>query len=206
MLRKLSSILSLCGLIVISSCSTKYQAYFGGGQRGSTANAKETHQEVDYDALEAQNRAKHAATAFTPEVAVASEEATAPVIESPLQAAIRKTAKETNNGAKELNTYQKARLAIALNKEVKELKKAEKQAKKEGTTNSASSGKSQLVALILAILLGGLGVHRFYLGYIGIGVIQLLTAGGCGIWALIDIIRIATGDLGPKGGAYSSTL
>lgn len=68
------------------------------------------------------------------------------------------------------------------------------------------SGKSQLVALLLAIFVGGIGIHRFYLGYTGIGVIQLLTAGGCGIWALIDLIRIITGDLQPKIGKYSKEL
>ena len=41
--------------------------------------------------------------------------------------------------------------------------------------------------LIFASFLGALGAHRFYTGYIGIGIIQLLTGGGCGIWALIDI-------------------
>ena len=75
-----------------------------------------------------------------------------------------------------------------------------------GSSASSSGDKSQLVALILAIFLGGLGIHRFYLGYTGIGIIQLLTAGGCGIWALIDIIRIAIGDLGPKSGRYDKTL
>ncbi len=79
-------------------------------------------------------------------------------------------------------------------------------AKAFGLSASSSSDKSQLVALILAIFLGGLGIHRFYLGYTGIGIIQLLTAGGCGIWALIDIIRIAIGDLGPKNGSYDKTL
>lgn len=69
-----------------------------------------------------------------------------------------------------------------------------------------SSGKSQVIALVLAALVGVLGVHRFYLGYIGIGVAQLLTFGGCGVWALIDLIRIITGDLKPKNGRYSKTL
>ena len=71
---------------------------------------------------------------------------------------------------------------------------------------AASGGKSQLIALLLAILVGVLGIHRFYLGYTLEGVIQLLTAGGCGIWALIDIIRIATGDLKPKNGEYAEKL
>jgi len=71
---------------------------------------------------------------------------------------------------------------------------------------SASGEKSQLVALLLCIFLGGLGIHRFYLGYTGIGVIQLLTAGGFGVWALIDLIMIITGDLKPKDGEYDTTL
>ncbi len=54
-------------------------------------------------------------------------------------------------------------------------------------------GKSFLTTLILAIFLGYLGIHRFYTGHTGIGIIQLLTGGGCGIWALIDIIMIASG-------------
>jgi len=47
--------------------------------------------------------------------------------------------------------------------------------------------------LILSILLGGLGVDRFYSGHVGLGVLKLFTAGGCGVWALIDMIMIATG-------------
>jgi TM2 domain-containing membrane protein YozV len=79
---------------------------------------------------------------------------------------------------------------------------------KEMLTGAAtqSGGKSQLVALLLCFFLGGLGIHRFYLGYTTIGVIQLLTAGGCGIWALIDLIRIITGDLQPNNGRYDQTL
>jgi hypothetical protein len=50
--------------------------------------------------------------------------------------------------------------------------------------------KDWLVALLLCLFLGCLGVHRFYTGHIALGVIQLLTFGGCGIWALVDFILI----------------
>jgi TM2 domain-containing membrane protein YozV len=81
---------------------------------------------------------------------------------------------------------------------------AKRQAKDMAPEKTAS--KSQLVAALLCFFLGGLGIHRFYLGYTGIGVIQLLTAGGCGLWAFIDFIRILVGDLGPKGGSYDDTF
>jgi hypothetical protein len=70
----------------------------------------------------------------------------------------------------------------------------------------AGEGKSQIIAAILAFAIGGLGIHRFYLGYTWQGVVQLLTLGGCGIWALIDLIRICTGDLQPKNGNYAKTF
>lgn len=88
--------------------------------------------------------------------------------------------------------------------QVLKLKELQKVVKK--TNKPAEEGKSQLVALLLAIFLGGLGIHRFYLGYTKYGIIQLLTAGGCGIWFLIDIINIATGKLGPKDGSYTDKL
>ena len=56
-----------------------------------------------------------------------------------------------------------------------------------------TSDKDWTTLLILSILLGGLGVDRFYAGHIGLGVLKLLTVGGCGIWALIDIILVVTG-------------
>jgi len=68
------------------------------------------------------------------------------------------------------------------------------------------SGKSQVIALILCLAVGGIGIHRFYLGYTWQGIVQLLTLGGCGIWSLIDLIRIITGDLQPKNGNYTKTL
>ena len=57
-----------------------------------------------------------------------------------------------------------------------------------------TGGKDWLTTLLLSVLVGVFGVHRFYTGNIAIGVIQLLTGGGCGIWYIIDIIMVVTGD------------
>ena len=61
--------------------------------------------------------------------------------------------------------------------------------------------KSKVVALVLSIFLGELGIDRFYLGYIGTGILKLITCGGFGIGWLIDLIMIATGKLKPKDGS-----
>lgn len=67
--------------------------------------------------------------------------------------------------------------------------------------------KDKTTAIILSALLGGLGVDRFYLGYTGIGVLKLLTAGCFGVLWILDIINIATGKLLPAdGSAYSDNF
>jgi hypothetical protein len=86
------------------------------------------------------------------------------------------------------------------------LRAAQRQVKKAMRQPVIETDKDQLVALILCIMIGWMGVHRMYLGYYGIGIIQLLTFGGCGIWAFLDMIRILTGDLQPKQGLYGETL
>ncbi len=53
------------------------------------------------------------------------------------------------------------------------------------------SDREWLTALLLSLFVGVLGIDRFYLGHMGLGVLKLITFGGCGIWALIDVILIA---------------
>ncbi len=56
------------------------------------------------------------------------------------------------------------------------------------------SEKQWIITLLLCWFLGVFGVHRFYTGHIGLGILQLITLGGCGIWWLIDFIIIIIGD------------
>ncbi|WP_205943725.1 TM2 domain-containing protein [Pedobacter aquae] len=123
-------------------------------------------------------------------------------------------AQKTNDASKIINTVTPVTVEekVASTEAVKENLKADtkKKVKKEKKSFvervMAAGGKSQLVALLLAFFVGGLGIHRFYLGYTWQGVVQLLTLGGCGIWSLIDFIRIILGDLQPKNGPYDKTL
>jgi TM2 domain-containing membrane protein YozV len=65
---------------------------------------------------------------------------------------------------------------------------------------TTGSSRQWAVALILSIFLGGLGIDRFYLGYMGLGILKLLTGGGLGIWWLIDLIMIASKKLNDADG------
>ena len=60
--------------------------------------------------------------------------------------------------------------------------------------NTNVSTKDWLVTLLLCFFFGALGIHRFYVGKTGTGIIQLLTCGGCGVWALIDFVVICLGN------------
>jgi TM2 domain-containing membrane protein YozV len=55
------------------------------------------------------------------------------------------------------------------------------------------SEKGFVATLLLCFFLGAFGVHRFFVGKIGTGILMLITFGGLGIWTLIDFVMIACG-------------
>ncbi len=68
-------------------------------------------------------------------------------------------------------------------------------AKRSSTALAAvdRSQRSRMVAGFLGVFLGPLGIHRFYLGYWGVGLAMLFTGGGLGVWSLIDAVLVALG-------------
>ena len=63
-----------------------------------------------------------------------------------------------------------------------------------------TSTKGFVPTLLLCVLLGGFGAHRFYVGKIGTAILMIFTLGGLGIWTLIDLIMIVTSKFTDKDG------
>ena len=61
-------------------------------------------------------------------------------------------------------------------------------------------GRHFLAAFFLSFMWGSFGVDRFYLGKIGTGILKLLTAGGMGVWTLVDLVLIMSGAMRDKEG------
>lgn len=66
--------------------------------------------------------------------------------------------------------------------------------------STVKSDKNFVATLLFCLLLGTLGVHRFYVGKIGTGILMLITFGGLGIWVLIDFIMICCSQFRDKQG------
>lgn len=69
-----------------------------------------------------------------------------------------------------------------------------------GCGGGSVSEKRILPAFLLCFFFGAFGFHRFYVGKIGTGVLQVLTLGGLGIWALVDFVMIIIGAFTDKQG------
>ena len=122
---------------------------------------------------------------------------------------------DKNGASKEVGSWSRDKIIAAIEKNRKKLglppcvnevtkqteippkndvsKKPEPTSIKSETVAIPENGKSWLTTLFLCLFLGLFGIHRFYTKSIVIGIIQLLTLGGCGIWTIIDLILIGTG-------------
>jgi len=188
---------AVAGLFLASCSSTieRNATAFGGGW-GMSEKKESFQTKQNYETSNAEKQ-----TVESP-VAVVKAETTTPAIATTKSSDIAQMKKTlfASSEYKKLNVVEKAIVKKAVKQiETKEAKKPEK--KNESTlkaqnNNGGLDDNEMFIAALLCIFLGGLGIHRFYLGYTTIGIIQLLTAGGCGIWAIIDLIRILTGDLG----------
>ena len=72
-----------------------------------------------------------------------------------------------------------------------------------GKSVVAQGEKSLLIATLLSaifLITGVSGLHRFYVGKIGTGILQLVTLGGIGIWAIVDLIVLVTGNFRDANG------
>ena len=62
------------------------------------------------------------------------------------------------------------------------------------------SERNFVVAVLLCLFFGSMGIHRFYAGRIGSGVAMLLTLGGLGVWTLVDFIMLVCGSFKDRDG------
>ncbi len=204
---KKSLLILLTVSVSIFSCKKDF-ATFQGGSQESFASKKSSSipklTDKEFEEVIASNTVETVVAEENVNVTASTNEVVTPIAENTSNAT--KTVSVKTVDAKLTPSVIKEVTGKSLTfSQVKKLKQLQKVAKKS-SSNNAAGGKSQIVALILAIVVGGLGIHRFYLGYTTYGIIQLLTLGGCGIWALIDIINIALGNLKPNGGDYDQKL
>jgi TM2 domain-containing membrane protein YozV len=200
-------LLAVAAVFVVSSCTIEKRLYNSGYH--VEWNHSKKHVESDQVAQEESTTEKR-------EVAAVAVSRTASVDEVTEEVVVNNDAVEASVATAEASSVTNevaasasvpAEKVVASTVKEKQMKASQtKEAKKAEKSKAPAGGKSQLIAAILCFFLGALGIHRFYLGYTGIGILMLLTGGVCGILLLIDFIRILFGDLGPNGGSYSDTF
>lgn len=202
---KLITSIGLALTLVLASCSVEKRHYNKGYNVEWNSKAPKTTEQAKKTTKTNIEPSQSVVTVKGMESNAKIEKAVAPELTASTSATVATTKKAAKPALAKATTTANPVKANTNKVQIKQSTDfAAKIAKK--VAGAAGGGKSQIIALILCIVVGAIGIHRFYLGYIGIGVIQLLTAGGCGIWTLIDLIRIITGDLQPKSGSYTDTL
>ena len=124
-----------------------------------------------------------------------------------------KTAKVSKTSTKAVDLSLVSSSYVPTAKKLIRAKRLKKRLK--NTSDDFPIANNQVIAALLALILGLLGIHRFYLGYIWQGILQLVILGGLAfaslfwlawIWVVIDLVRIILGDLKPKNGEYEFTI
>ncbi|WP_305018860.1 TM2 domain-containing protein [Hymenobacter cheonanensis] len=144
--------------------------------------------------------------------ATASVDATLQVTEvAPARHSARRAARRASAhvaAGAEINTPVAAAKTPVANLNRKAFKKELKRQLAAAPQGTTAEGKSQVVAAVLCFFLGGLGIHDFYLGRVGKGILQiflsLILIGF--ILVIIDFVRILTGNLKPKDGDYAKKI
>ena len=183
-------------VVTLASCSKESYTFRNSAPYGNTTTVAAVKAEPVTEAA--------APVAEAPAAEAPAAELTASTVATPVAAAKHQAARTVKATSAAETKAAPTRAEVKAAKAT--LKAVHKAAKKANAAAPAAGGKSQLIALLLCIFVGGLGIHRFYLGYTGIGILMLLTLGLFGILTLIDLIRIITGDLKPKDGDYAEKL
>ena len=209
----------LAPVIFLSSCTMEKRLYSSGYH----IDWKKDKQAVQNNPFDTEPMAVLETTEINPSTTVSSEDSELIEIKSnaELVALIQENSEEISVLVAEVVTDKpraEKRVSKVIEKRLQQFSEEDMAMVSHGVSfeqsNTASTpvedgeaeGKSQMTALLLCFFVGVIGIHRFYLGDTTGGLIQLFTAGLCGIWTLIDFIRILTGDLKPKNGDYTKTL
>jgi len=177
-------------VILISSCSIQKRVYLSGYNIDWKSNAKQ---------VEAKKIASNKSTnKITPiDVKTILEQNKNEVIANTNQFVL------TASAAKQINKITSKSIKLLTKNTIKTSLyapaakvynyKAAKYNSNLNNNSSTSGGDFDITTFLICFFLGGLGVHRFMKGDIGMGILYLLTGGLCGIGWLIDLIKIATG-------------
>ena len=209
--KTLLSLPLLCTIALISSCSIKKRSFNSGYhiEWRKNLSSNKTNEKLETSETDEISIANNSLDQST--ITSANIENEIPVLsdkelnqDNPIESEINSVADLKPELFDEVNSFSSQKTVVNRNTETR--KQADfkvhkkKSEKSKNASGSGNGGKLQIVALILCILLGLLGVHRFYLGYNGLGILYLLTLGLFGIGWLIDIILlIIPNGLTPKG-------